>query len=92
MQQPKSVSASIRRRIEITAVDFFVCGTAIDGEWSAWTSWSECEGTYGKNGTKERRRSCTNPAPAKGGMDCTGDSIETSTCSPMTCEGGKVFL
>jgi hypothetical protein len=38
-----------------------------DGDWSDWTSWTECIG----NGINETRtRTCDHPAPANGGQPC----------------------
>ena len=51
--------------------------TPVDGGWSAW---SRCSATD-CNAGGTRTRSCTNPAPACGGQDCTGDSSKP-------CAGG----
>lgn len=63
---------------------------AVDGGWSEWTSWTDCEGLYGEEGIQNRTRSCTNPAPLKGGAQCEGDASETQTCVPVTCDGGNI--
>ena len=47
----------------------------VDGGWSAWSQCSANDCNAG--GT--RTRSCTNPAPACGGQDCTGDSSQACT-------------
>jgi len=62
------------------------CGlcSMVDGGWSAWSAWSHCTTTCG-NGTVSRTRSCTNPAPADGGDDCTGVSNDVNTCSNAAC-------
>ncbi|XP_060553623.1 hemicentin-1-like isoform X1 [Ruditapes philippinarum] len=62
------------------------CGlcTLVDGNWAAWTTWSQCDVTC-ENGTQVRKRSCTNPAPADGGLDCLGDSIEKKVCVKQLC-------
>jgi len=50
-----------------------------------WTVWGECSVTCG-GGTQTR--TCTNPAPAYGGIDCVGDSSQS--CNAQSCPGGSV--
>ncbi|CAF4070391.1 unnamed protein product [Rotaria sp. Silwood2] len=52
----------------------------INGNWSTWTSFSACSGTCG-NGESSRMRVCSNPAPANGGQQCQGTSVEIQNCS-----------
>lgn len=47
----------------------------VDGNWSDWTNWSTCN-----NGKKQRNRTCDNPEPANGGLECIGDSYEIQDC------------
>ncbi|XP_046580694.1 SCO-spondin-like [Haliotis rubra] len=66
-----------------------------DGGWSVWTSWRRaCSATCGNNlqGTRERNRTCDNPAPANGGIDCAGSASEnlTAVCNLGPCETGPV--
>ncbi|HRY63237.1 MAG TPA: hypothetical protein P5267_01355, partial [Patescibacteria group bacterium] len=50
-----------------------------NGGWSAWSTCSvECGG-----GTQTR--TCTNPAPANGGLDCVGEA--TQSCNTESCGG-----
>ncbi|KAL9979352.1 hypothetical protein ACROYT_G017003 [Oculina patagonica] len=57
------------------------CPGAIDGGWSAYSSWSTCtEPTYCLQGSKKRTRTCTNPSPANGGDDCAGLAEEEKIC------------
>ncbi len=43
----------------------------VDGKWSPWTAWAKVDGKCIKGKLKlVRKRSCTNPAPAKGGKEC----------------------
>ncbi|XP_053387889.1 fibrinogen C domain-containing protein 1-like isoform X2 [Mercenaria mercenaria] len=58
--------------------------THLDGNWSPWTSWSGCDVTCDK-GTRSRVRTCTNPAPQYGGLNCSGDSIEFKLCHRQLC-------
>ncbi len=74
------------------------CSTPIDGDWTGWTLTNT--GSYGTcvNGTKSRTktysRTCTNPAPANGGADCSGSTTRTETqtvsCSTPTQSNGDV--
>jgi len=62
---------------------------SIDGGFSDWSDWSTCSVTCG--GLQTRSRTCTNPAPAKGGADCVGDAVESRPCNidpcpPPSCE------
>jgi len=67
-----------------------------DGNWSEWTSWTNCAGN-GINETRTRR--CDNPAPAYGGKPCTpGNNTTTNTVNGILVETdyrlciGKLFL
>ena len=42
--------------------------------------------TCGK-GVQERSRTCTNPPPAFGGEECTGNDKETRECQADPCGG-----
>ncbi|KAK7492117.1 hypothetical protein BaRGS_00016591, partial [Batillaria attramentaria] len=59
----------------------YICqyGPKTDGKWSSYGDYSPCSTTCG-DGTRFRTRTCTNPAPAFGGTDCTGPSVQNSTC------------
>ena len=58
----------------------------VNGGWSSWSAWSDCSATAcGTSGTQTRTRTCTNPAPANGGADCSGPSTETQTCTGGAC-------
>ncbi|XP_053386492.1 A disintegrin and metalloproteinase with thrombospondin motifs adt-2-like [Mercenaria mercenaria] len=58
--------------------------TMVNGNWSLWTTWSNCDVTCGR-GVQTRSRSCTNPAPENGGRDCSGNTTETKLCQRDTC-------
>ncbi|XP_066270066.1 macrophage mannose receptor 1-like [Branchiostoma lanceolatum] len=65
---------------------------AVDGGWSDWGTWSGCSVTCGV-GTQTRNRTCTNPAPANGGTDCTGDARENRDCETgVPCPGCGGYL
>ena len=50
----------------------------VDGGWSDWEDWSECES--GDGGIQIRLRSCDNPEPFNGGNDCQGNNFESRPC------------
>lgn len=63
----------------------------VDGGWSAWGPWSPCTSMGGAGcgpaaGWRERRRTCTNPAPKHGGTDCDGNKIDRQLCDMRPCE------
>nr|XP_022321026.1 coadhesin-like isoform X3 [Crassostrea virginica] len=62
---------------------------AVDGQWGAWSGFSNCSVKCG-NGTKTRTRSCDNPAPQYGGLKCAGNESEAVACSASDCavDGG----
>ncbi len=56
----------------------------VNGGWSAWGSYTTCSAACG-GGTQSRSRTCTNPAPANGGSQCSGSSTESNTCNTQAC-------
>jgi len=56
----------------------------VDGMWSSWGEYSTCSVTCGA-GTKQRTRTCTDPAPSNGGNTCAENDLETSGCNLGTC-------
>ena len=69
-----------------------VLSFTVNGKWTKWGLWSVCSVSCGV-GVNVRRRSCTNPAPAFGGNNCTGESMDVKDCigkSGATCSG-KIF-
>ena len=58
---------------------------AVDGGWSDWSAFTSCSTACG-DGTKMRRRSCTNPRPKGGGATCQGPSTETASCNLKECD------
>ena len=63
----------------------------INGGWGGWSSWSACSVACG-SGTQSRTHSCTNPAPACGGANCSGNSNETQPCNMPACHFGDYIL
>uniref|UniRef100_A0A4W3HMZ6 EGF-like domain-containing protein n=2 Tax=Callorhinchus milii TaxID=7868 RepID=A0A4W3HMZ6_CALMI len=58
------------------------------GKWSEWSPWSTC--TQLCSGITRRIRVCNNPAPAHGGLPCTGTFEENLACRHSDCptDGG----
>lgn len=62
----------------------------IHGNFSPWTDWTECDKPC-KDGNRKRSRKCDDPAPSKGGSDCSGPKEETQPClhlKPCPVDGG----
>ncbi|XP_052792411.1 coadhesin-like [Mya arenaria] len=62
------------------------CGLCdlVDGQWSGWSGWSGCDVTCGQ-GNNSRSRTCSEPPPAHGGINCSGDGVEARPCSREPC-------
>lgn len=63
----------------------------VDGQWAEWSAWSPCSVTC-ENGTESRTRTCSNPFPANGGLDCVGASTDTKACSLEACPGSRMLV
>ena len=59
---------------------------AVDGGYSQWSTFSECNASCGV-GVKIRKRSCNNPEPKNGGKDCSGlgPAVENVACNLFPC-------
>ncbi|XP_033759595.1 A disintegrin and metalloproteinase with thrombospondin motifs adt-1-like [Pecten maximus] len=67
--------------------DTMDCNTAvciIDGDWAEWNPWGTCTISCG-NGTRSRIRSCSDPLPLNGGLQCPGASSDFSECNTQDC-------
>ncbi len=49
----------------------------VDGVWSPWSN-GACTVTCGQGGTMTQTRTCTNPAPANGGAQCSTNPVGAS--------------
>ncbi|XP_063443799.1 SCO-spondin-like isoform X2 [Mytilus trossulus] len=56
----------------------------INGGYTSWSSWDTCTVTCG-GGTQDRTRSCTNPAPQYGGLQCSGAASSQQSCNTHHC-------
>ncbi|KAH3879960.1 hypothetical protein DPMN_003871 [Dreissena polymorpha] len=61
----------------------FFFSKSVNGSWSDWTAWSVCSVTCGI-GSHYRNRSCDNPAPAYGRVNCPGSDNENGICTQKT--------
>ncbi|XP_054472152.1 A disintegrin and metalloproteinase with thrombospondin motifs 18 [Anoplopoma fimbria] len=62
---------------------------AVDGQWSAWSQWSDCSRTCG-GGVMYRERSCTSPRPQNNGKFCSGSSRLNQLCNTRPCPPNSV--
>lgn len=64
--------------------DTFFIWLTVDGSWGSWGQWGTCTVTCG-GGRWSRSRTCDNPAPANGGLDCPGSMSDFGDCSTSDC-------
>ena len=58
----------------------------VNGGWGDWTPYGACSKGCG-DGTHTRTRECDDPPESNGGLDCPGESTETSPCNEKACQG-----
>jgi hypothetical protein len=63
--------------ILIVLIVYLTRPKVVNGGWSDWTSTDTCDQN---TGTITMSRTCTNPAPANGGISCEGDQTLLQTC------------
>ncbi|XP_071123087.1 uncharacterized protein [Mytilus edulis] len=56
----------------------------VNGNWGRWNGWTGCSKTCG-GGRRTRHRTCNDPSPIAGGLDCNGVSRDDSSCSSNVC-------
>ena len=71
--------------------DYGYRNISVDGGWSEFKDWSKCSANCG-GGTQTGTRTCTNPPPANGGAQCTGQSTKKKECNTHPCPGGICYL
>ena len=65
----------------------------MDGAWTTWAAWSDsgmCSVTCAEGMVDQQRiRTCTEPAPLHGGMNCSGNDTESQSvpCTQPSCPG-----
>lgn len=72
--------------LSLCEVEVFGKEYTVDGGYSAWSEWTECDHTCG-DGQQERERTCTEPEPSSKGKDCSvlGSSTEIRKCNLADC-------
>ena len=74
----------------------------VDGNWGEWGSWTTCSKTC-SGGLRKRTRTCSNPLPQYGGLNCTDSSMmtvsgdgmveyESEACNELSCDQGRLSL
>ncbi|XP_072169938.1 LOW QUALITY PROTEIN: uncharacterized protein [Diadema setosum] len=65
----------------------YICEIAqTDGNWGSWGEWSDCSQTCDSSalmGTRQRNRTCSNPAPILDGQYCEGNRTEFGACGTV---------
>jgi len=56
-----------------------------------WQDSTQCSRSCG-GGTKQQSRSCTNPVPYCGGVNCLGKKHRTVTCNEKHCPGMHINI
>uniref|UniRef100_A0A8C2JPE4 ADAM metallopeptidase with thrombospondin type 1 motif, 18 n=1 Tax=Cyprinus carpio TaxID=7962 RepID=A0A8C2JPE4_CYPCA len=63
--------------------------TAVHGQWSGWSEWSDCSRTCG-GGVMYRERSCNSPSPQHNGKFCQGPGRLHQLCNTKRCQPNGV--
>ena len=77
-------SAMLLQRLACTVSD----PLAAVGQWSRWSSYSECTTSCG-HGVQTRMRQCTSRVPWLSANDCPGDRIRDRSCVLRYCTAGQ---
>ena len=62
---------------------------AVDGQWSLWSGWTECNVTCG-GGSSGRSRFCSESL--HGGSNCTGPAEQYLSCNEHECPSKLMLL
>lgn len=60
----------------------WVLGPAINGQWSSFSNFTECNTSCGY-GQRCHQRSCSSPFAEQGGAQCAGDSVVCEACAVL---------
>lgn len=64
--------------------------TAVVGQWSSWTPWSQCSLSCGP-GLQSRYRFCSSPQRSRSGLPCVGAHREDRVCISSPCDREFMF-
>ena len=64
----------------------YYCWFVVDGKFTSSVNIGKCSHSCGE-GRQYQRRTCTNPVPAHGGNNCTGNTSRTISCNNQACPG-----
>ena len=70
--------------LEYNKNNILVSQGSVNGDYSTWSDWAQCQQMENGTWAQVRTRSCTNPPPSNGGLPCTGphEDIITESCLP----------
>ena len=63
----------------------------VDGGYTDWEDVGQCSKSCG-GGSQNQSRNCTNPAPANGGLPCSGPKERIVPCNTQPCPPRKLFF
>ncbi|XP_057299773.1 coadhesin-like [Hydractinia symbiolongicarpus] len=80
------INITLLAAIFITLTEFYGVLIFRDGGYTQWSSFTKCSVSCG-GGERSRKRTCTNPPPTIGGVDCAklGPSHEVVPCNVRDC-------
>ena len=64
--------------------DKFCFVLLVNGNFTEWSPWTNCTESCG-GGTRERNRTCNNPKPQHGGLNCVGPHYANESCNVHEC-------
>ena len=56
----------------------------VDGSWSSWVDATVCTESCG-GGTLFQNRTCSDPVPSNGGLECPGSDFQSVSCNTFPC-------
>ena len=63
----------------------------VDGNWTEWSTWTECSTSCG-GGIMSKNRTCSDPEPQFNGLDCSGNNTEKDSCNENHCPSKSDFF
>ena len=76
-------------RLQFALCLYCLLAGPLDGEWGAWTPWTQCPQKCGIPGgtVLKRTRLCNRPPPMNGGKQCVGNGTEKARACFAECPG-----